>query len=163
MNRAKIKIGLILAVLLGTSASQASSKVLLEVVCDNTLAYQSNFQKKFFDSYNAATDSKSSRFVINSSASRDWGIVRYYPANKSALSSISAKGLIVKKGFHNLEERQAFIEGVMRNDRYTEVVALHRSKYGHWAVQVSNSGNNEGNLFHSFYLYECITLEDNIK
>ena len=144
-------------------SSTVSAKVMLEVVCNNTIAFQTNFQKNFFDSYHAATDSMSSLFVVENGNQDAWTVTHFYPSNKSSLNISQSEGFIVKKTFHNLESNQGFIEGIMRSKKYTEVIAMHRSEFGDWAAQNTTSGNNQGNLFHRVYLYECITLVDNIK
>jgi hypothetical protein len=150
-------------------STAATSQVRLEVVCENTLAIQTNFQKNFFDSYQAATDSDTTRFTILDDRPR-WKVQRQYPSDKASSFSTEKEGYIYAYGFHNLKDKQAYIEGLMDTGKTTaEMLSFHRNAYGQWTAQVSSSGNMfddnnpNGNLYHRIYYYECITLEDNIE
>jgi len=158
---------LVLALLSATTST--ASEIMLEIVCENTLAIQTNFQKSKFDSYQAATDSNTTRFTVVDDRPR-WKVVRQYPSDKSAVSSISNEGYVIAYGFHNLKDGQAYVEGLMDTGKTTaESLSFHRDAFGQWAAQVSSSGNMyddenpNGSLYHRMYFYECITLEDNVE
>lgn len=160
---------LLLGLTIVLAASSVASEVMLEIVCENTLAIQTNFQKSKFDSYRAATDSNTTRFTIVDGRPR-WKVLSQYPSDKAAASSISNEGYVIAYGFHNLKEGQAYVEGLMDTGKTTaESLSFHRDAFGQWAAQVSSSGNMydddnpNGSLYHRMYFYECITLEDNVK
>ena len=139
-------------------SSSAEAKVLLDLVCNNTIAVQINFQKNEFDSYKAATDSASTRYQVFST-----GEIKYfYPADKASSSQVSGTGIVLQNKFHNLEPKQAYLEGIMESERYIENTSFHRNKYDEWVVQVTRSGNNENKLFHRMSFYECLKIEDNV-
>jgi hypothetical protein len=140
---------------LGLNMAAAQS---LELVCENTGAAQTNFQKDYFDSYGAATDSSNSRFTIDF----DDNVFHYYPANSSSVKSKS-DFKIIKKSFHNLTGNQAFLDGVGITEKYIKSITFHRNKSRQWGVQVTNSGNNEDSLFHRMYFYECVSTTDRIN
>ena len=141
--------------LLGLNSAAAQS---LDVVCENVRAAQTNFQKGYFDSYAAATDSSNSRFTIDT----DGNVFRYYPADSTSVKN-TPDFKIVKKSFHNLTGNQAFLDGIRVTKKYIESIAFHRNQSGQWGVQVTNSGNNEDMLFHRMYFYECVSTRDSIN
>ena len=131
----------------------------LDLICENTLAVQTNFQKEFFDSYSAATDSRNSRFTKNSKGE----VLQFYPADSDTESN---KFTILKKTFHNLSGNQAYLDGIGVNDgdeKYIKSISFHRNKKKQWAIQITNSGNNEDKLFHRMYFYECAVIKDIIR
>ena len=131
----------------------------LDLICENTAAAQTNFQKGFFDSYSAATDSRNSRFTINSKGE----VLSFYPADSDTESN---KFTILKKSFHNISGNQAYLDGIGVNDgvgKYIKSISFHRNKKKQWAVQITNSGNNEDKLFHRMYFYECVVVKDIIR
>ena len=141
--------------LLGLNSAAAQS---LDLVCENVSAAQTNFQRGYFDSYAAATDSSNSRFTIDT----DGNVFHYYPADSSSVKS-KPDFKIVKTSFHNLTGDQAFLDGIGITGRSTESIAFHRNQSGQWGMQVTSSGNNEDRLFHRMYFYECVSTKDRIK
>ena len=141
--------------LLGLNSAAAQS---LDLVCENVSAAQTNFQRGYFDSYAAATDSSNSRFTIDA----DGNAFHYYPADSSSVKS-KPDYKIVKTSFHNLTGDQAFLDGIGITGRSTESIAFHRNQSGQWGMQVTSSGNNEDRLFHRMYFYECVSTKDRIN
>jgi len=130
----------------------------LELVCENVRAAQTNFQKNFFDSYGAATDSQNSRFSLYSNGE----VFHHYPAD-STTDEDNPDYQLLKDSFHNLSGRQVFLEGFGVTEKYIKSITFHRNQSDQWVLQITNSGNNEDSLFHRMYFYECVSMKDNIN
>ena len=82
------------------TAAQANQKFALD--CENVAATQFNMGPKGFDSYRAATDTYSTKNVYRG----DETLLSKYPS--SSEDKLEITGFVVKKGFHNTENLEAF-------------------------------------------------------
>ena len=139
--------------------SNALATVVLDLVCENTAATQSNFQKEIFEVYPAATDTYSTRYLVYADGRTEY----IYPSDEGAADRVSRDGFIIKNDFYNLDKSQAFIEGVFATSKYLDLITFHRSANDTWAVQISKSGNYDNKLFHRVSYYECMSLRDTIS
>ena len=131
------------------TAAQANQKFALD--CENVAATQFNMGPKGFDSYRAATDTYSTKYVYRG----DETLLSKYPS--SSEDKLEITGFVVKKGFHNTENLEAFFEFVSFEGRYLKTYSFHKRTNDPlvWRAVVTNHGNNKGQLFERTYWYHC--------
>jgi len=131
------------------TAAQASQKFSLD--CENVAATQVNMGPEGFDSYRAATDTYSIKFVYKG----DQTLLSKYPS--SSEDKLEITGVVVKKGFPNAENLEAFFEFVSFEGHYLKTYSFHKRANDPlvWRAVTTNHGNNKGQLFERTYWYHC--------